>query len=175
MLGELPIPIFPWKYFFFYEMEKSEEIKRELFAEGEEVPVLMHSPEVWEHRQAHILGCPSPHENALLRNWCKKKKMDLMCPINWFHANWRLMMNNWISHKSTISMIPNVDFTWMKKVIIKNLQATPITYRLFIKKDQKWKGEKENEPSTKKGLGQFLVLKLKVELERGHNKFTTRT
>jgi hypothetical protein len=63
----------------------------------------------------------------------------------------------------------------MKKVIIKNLQATPITYRLFIKKDQKWKGEKENEPSTKKGLGQFLVLKLKVELERGHNKFTTRT
>jgi hypothetical protein len=43
-------------------MEKSEEIKRELFAEGEEVPVLMHSPEVWEHRQAHILGCPSPHE-----------------------------------------------------------------------------------------------------------------
>jgi hypothetical protein len=43
----------------------------------------------------------------------------------------------------------------MKKVIIKNLQATPITYRLFIKKDQKWKGEKENEPSTKKGLGKL--------------------
>ncbi len=142
------------KIFLFYEMEKSEEIKRELFGEGE-VPVLMHSPEVWEHRQAHILGCPSPQENALLRNWCKKKKMDLMCPINWFHANWRLMMNNWISHKSTISMIPNVNFTWMKKVIIKNLQATPITYRLFIKKDQKWKGEKENEPSTKKGLGKL--------------------
>jgi hypothetical protein len=55
------------KIFLFYEMEKSEEIKRELFGEGE-VPVLMHSPEVWEHRQAHILGCPSPQENALLRN-----------------------------------------------------------------------------------------------------------
>ncbi len=39
---------------------------------------------------------PLPQENALLRNWCKKKKMDLMCPINWLHANWRLMMNNWI-------------------------------------------------------------------------------
>jgi len=65
----------------------------------------------------------------------------------------------------------------MKKVIIKNLQATPITYQLFIKKDQKWNGEKENEPSTKKGLGKFLIFKLKVELERVHvhNKFTTRT
>jgi hypothetical protein len=63
----------------------------------------------------------------------------------------------------------------MKKVIIKNLQATPITYQLFIKKDQKWKGEKENEPLKKKGLGKFLIFKLKVEIERGHNKFTTRT
>jgi hypothetical protein len=65
----------------------------------------------------------------------------------------------------------------MKKVIIKNLQATPITYQLFITKDQKLKGEKENEPLKKKGLRKFLIFKLKVELERErvHNKFTTRT
>jgi hypothetical protein len=41
--------------------------------------------------------------------------MDLMCPINWLHANLRLMMNDWISHKSTITMIPNVDsLEWTK-------------------------------------------------------------
>jgi len=54
----------------------------------------------------------------------------------------------------------------MKKVIIKNLQATPIIYQLFITKDQKLKGEKENEPLKKKGLRKFLIFKLKVELER---------
>jgi hypothetical protein len=63
----------------------------------------------------------------------------------------------------------------MKKVIIKNLQTTPITYQRFIKKDKKLKGEKENEPLKKKGLGKFIIFKLKVELERVHNKFTTRT
>jgi hypothetical protein len=50
----------------------------------------------------------------------------------------------------------------MNKVIIKNLQAAPITHQLFIKKDKKLKGEKENEPLKKKGLGKFLVFNLKV-------------
>jgi hypothetical protein len=41
------VPMFPWKYFFSVKWERSKEIKRELFAQRE-VPVLMHSPEVWE-------------------------------------------------------------------------------------------------------------------------------
>jgi len=45
----LYVPMFAWKYFFSMKRERSEEIKRELFVEGE-VPVLVHSPsEVWEH------------------------------------------------------------------------------------------------------------------------------
>jgi hypothetical protein len=49
MPKELPqFYMFPWKYFFSLKHERSEEIKRELFMQGE-VPILMHSPEVWEH------------------------------------------------------------------------------------------------------------------------------
>jgi hypothetical protein len=52
------VPMFPWKYFFFMKLERSDEIKRELFPWGE-VPKLVHSPEVWEHARAYALGCPS--------------------------------------------------------------------------------------------------------------------
>jgi hypothetical protein len=48
----------------------------------------------------------------------------------------------------------------MKKVIIKNLQATPITYQLFIKKDQKLKGEKENEPLKEKGIRKVSYIQI---------------
>jgi len=41
---------------------RREEIKRELFIEGE-VPMLMCSPEVWEHPRV-----PFPQENTLGRN-----------------------------------------------------------------------------------------------------------
>jgi hypothetical protein len=40
--------MFPWKYFFSTKWERSKEIKRELFTQGE-VSVLMHSLEVQEH------------------------------------------------------------------------------------------------------------------------------
>ncbi len=53
----LYVPTFPWKYFFFMKQERREEIKRELFMQGE-VLVPMHSPKVWEHSGACTLGCP---------------------------------------------------------------------------------------------------------------------
>jgi hypothetical protein len=46
----LYVPMFPGKYFFFLmKRERSEEIKRVLLMERGGVPVLMHSPEVWEY------------------------------------------------------------------------------------------------------------------------------
>jgi len=41
----LYVPTFPWKYFFSIKQERSKEIKRELFMQGE-VPILVCSPEV---------------------------------------------------------------------------------------------------------------------------------
>jgi hypothetical protein len=32
--------------------------KKRVVYEGREVPVLVHSPQVWEHPWAHDLGCP---------------------------------------------------------------------------------------------------------------------
>jgi len=46
--------------------EKCEEIKRELFILGQ-VPVLVHSPKVWEHPLGSHPQVPLPQENALLR------------------------------------------------------------------------------------------------------------
>jgi len=57
----LSVPTFPWKYFSFAKQERSEKIKRELFAQGE-VPVLVCSPEVQKHPQE-----PLPWENALVQ------------------------------------------------------------------------------------------------------------
>jgi hypothetical protein len=50
--------MFLWKKKNLTKREKSEEIKRELFTHGE-VPVLVYSPQVWEHPRAHTLRCPS--------------------------------------------------------------------------------------------------------------------
>ncbi len=72
MPGEL-LPKFicshvPMQIFLLYEVEKSEEIKRELFPlRG--VPILVHSPEVWERNpQSHTLGCPSLRRTHSYRN-----------------------------------------------------------------------------------------------------------
>jgi hypothetical protein len=58
MLGELPDFICSSHVLMEIFREKCKEIKRELFMLGQ-VPVLMHSPKVWEHPWAHTLKCPS--------------------------------------------------------------------------------------------------------------------
>jgi hypothetical protein len=54
-------------YLFIMKGERSEEIKSELFTQGE-VPVLMHSPKVWEHPWDHALGCPYLRRTQLYWN-----------------------------------------------------------------------------------------------------------
>jgi hypothetical protein len=53
----------------FYEMGKKKgNKKRVVYRREGEVPILMHSPEVWEHPWAHALRCPSlPQENSLIQ------------------------------------------------------------------------------------------------------------
>jgi hypothetical protein len=52
--------------FFSTKQKRSKEIKRELFTQGD-VLVLMRSPEVGEHPQAHALWCvPLTQDSALI-------------------------------------------------------------------------------------------------------------
>jgi maltose-binding protein MalE len=59
--------MFPWNYYFLTKQDKSDEIKRELFTQGE-VPVLVYSPQVWEHPETHTLRCPSLKRMHLYKN-----------------------------------------------------------------------------------------------------------
>ncbi len=59
----LYVPTFPWKYFFCMKQERTHEIIRGLFPQGE-VLILVGSPQVQEHSGAHWL--PLPQENTLL-------------------------------------------------------------------------------------------------------------
>jgi hypothetical protein len=64
MSKELPqLYMFPCNFILLMKREKSKEIKGELFREGK-VPVLVRSPEVWEHLWAHVppLGAPPSGE-----------------------------------------------------------------------------------------------------------------
>ncbi len=84
MPGSSPIsyvPKFPQKYFLSTKRERSQAIKRELFAKGE-VPILVCSPEVWEHPPVHAIRWPSlrrthlykdlPYKHIILRS-CKDR------------------------------------------------------------------------------------------------------
>jgi hypothetical protein len=47
------VPTFPWNFILFMKQERGEEIKKKV-TEGE-VPVLVHSPKVWEHPWVPLL------------------------------------------------------------------------------------------------------------------------
>jgi hypothetical protein len=69
MSGDLPPIIYiPMEIFLFYSLRKKGENKRrQLIAKGED-PVLVCSPEFWEHPRAHALECPSLRRMHLYGN-----------------------------------------------------------------------------------------------------------